>query len=66
MEANKQNLVAVTVYYASVKFEGKWYTSVPDKDVNVALNFIKRAREKTHCKNVPCNVIEDTRYEAAQ
>lgn len=66
METNKKNLVTVTVYYASVKFEGKWYTSVPNKDINEALSFIKRAREKTHAKNMPCNVIEDIAYEAAQ
>ena len=62
----KRNLVAVTAYQASVKFEGKWYSSKPSKDINEAMNFVMRARQKTHAKNMPCNVIETVVYEAAQ
>ena len=63
---NKQKMVAVTVYVASVKFEGKWYTSNESKDINDALDFIKRARLKTHCTNMPCNIIEKVAYEVAK
>ena len=63
---NKQQMVAVTVYQATVKFEGVWYTSKESKNLDDALAFIKRAREKTHSRNLPCNIIEKTAYEAAQ
>lgn len=63
---NKQQMVAVTVYQATVKFEGVWYTSKESKNLDDALAFIKRAREKTHARNLPCNIIEKTAYEAAQ
>lgn len=62
---NKQEMVAVTAYQASVKFEGKWYTSEMSKDISVVLSFVKRAREKTHSKNLPCNIIETVVYEPA-
>ena len=63
---NKQQMIAVTVYVASVKFEGSWYTSEPSKNIDDALNFIKRARTKTHAQNMPCNLIEKTAYEVAK
>lgn len=63
---NKQKMVAVTVYVASVKFEGKWYTSEASKNIDDALDFIKRARMKTHCTNMPCNLIEKVAYEVAK
>ena len=62
----KKNFVAVTAYQASVKFEGKWYSSKPSKNIGDALEFVKRARQKTHTKNMPCNIIESVVYEAAQ
>lgn len=62
----KKNFVAVTAYQASVKFEGKWYNSKPSKSINDAMNFVMRARQKTHAKNMPCNIIETVVYEAAQ
>jgi hypothetical protein len=62
----KKSFVAVTAYQASVKFEGKWYSSKPSKNVNDALEFVKRARQKTHAHNMPCNIIETVVYEAAQ
>lgn len=62
----KKEFKAVTAYQASVKFEGKWYSSKPSKNINDALEFVKRAREKTHARNMPCNIIEVTVYEAAQ
>lgn len=63
---NKQQMVAVTVYQATVKFEGKWYSSEESKSIDDALDFIKRARKKTHSTNLPCNIIEKTAYEVAQ
>ena len=63
---NKQQMVAVTVYQATVKFEGVWYTSKESKNLEDALAFIKRAREKTHARNLPCNIIEKAAYEVAQ
>lgn len=63
---NKQKMIAVTVYIATVKFEGKWYTSEASKNVDDVLDFIKRARQKTHCTNMPCNIIEKTAYEVAK
>lgn len=63
---NKQQMVAVTVYQATVKFEGKWYASEESKSIDDALDFIKRAREKTHSTNLPCNIIEKTAWEVAQ
>ena len=62
----KKNFVAVTAYQASVKFEGKWYNSEPSKNLDDALLFVKRAREKTHSRNMPCNIIECILYEPAQ
>lgn len=63
---NKQQMVAMTAYVASVKFEGKWYTSADCMKLEDALEFIRRARIKTHAQNMPCNVIEKTVYRAAQ
>ena len=63
---NKQQMVAVTVYQATVKFEGKWYSSNASKNLDDALAFIKRARENTHSTNLPSNIIEKTAYEVAQ
>lgn len=59
MEANKKEMKATTVYYASVKFEGKWYNSVPSANIEDALEFIKRARLKTHAHFMPATVVED-------
>lgn len=66
MKENNKTLTAVTVYYASVEFEGKWYTSVPNEDITVALDFIKRARMKTHSRNMRANLLEDTKYKTAE
>jgi hypothetical protein len=63
---NKQQMVAMTAYVASVKFEGRWYTSTEYMKIENALDFIKRARQKTHAQNMPCNLIEKTVYRAAQ
>lgn len=63
---NKQQMKAVTVYVASVKFNARWYTSPQSKKLDDALNFIKRARLATHTVNMPCNIVERTAYEAAQ
>ena len=62
----KQQMVAVTAYQASVKFDGKWYPSDTSKNIDDVLDFIKRAREATHSRNLPCNIIEKTIYEPAQ
>ena len=62
----KKNFVAVTAYQASVKFEGKWYNSDTSKNLSDVMDFVKRARQKTHAKNMPCNIIETVVYEAAQ
>lgn len=62
----KKNFVAVTAYQASVKFEGKWYNSKPSKNINDVMNFVMRARQKTHAHNMPCNIMEVIVYEAAQ
>lgn len=66
MEQEKKNFVAVTAYQASVKFEGKWYSSKPSKSIDDVLTFVKRARQKTHAHNMPCNIIETIVYEPAQ
>lgn len=66
MKEDKKALTAVTVYYASVEFEGKWYTSVPSENIDDALDFIKRARLKTHARNMRANVLEDVKYKAAE
>lgn len=63
---NKQQMVAVTVYQATVKFEGKWYSSKESKSIDDALGFIKRAREAAKTVSLPCNLIEKTAYEVAQ
>lgn len=63
---NKQEFVAVTAYQATVKFEGVWYPSEVSKNINDVLNFVRRAREKTHARNLPCNIIETVIYEPAQ
>ena len=63
---NKQQMVAVTVYQATVKFEGKWYSSKESKSIDDALDFIERARQNTHSTNLPCNIIEKTAWEVAQ
>ena len=63
---NKQEMVAAIAYQASVKFEGKWYTSEMSKDISDVLNFVKRARQNTHSKNLPCNIIQCIVYEPAQ
>ena len=63
---NKQQMVAVTAYQASVKFEGRWYNSATSKNIEDVLNFVKRAREKTHSRNLPCNIVETVIYEPAQ
>lgn len=62
----KKNFVAVTAYQASVKFEGTWYSSKPSKNIDYVMDFVKRARQKTHARNMPCNIIETVVYEAAQ
>lgn len=63
---SKVKMVALTAYVASVKFEGRWYTSAECMNLEDALDFIKRARLKTHAQNMPCNIIEKTVYRAAQ
>lgn len=66
MKEDKKTMVAITVYYASVEFEGRWYTSVPSENIDDALAFIKRARTKSHAKNMRANVLEDVKYKAAE
>ena len=63
---NKQQMVAVTVYQATVKFEGEWYSSKESKSIDDALSFLKRAREAAKTVNLPCNLIKKTAYEVAQ
>ena len=65
MKENNKTMVAVTVYYATVQFGGKWYKSTASKNVDDALAFIKRARLATHAKNMCADVIEDVAYEPA-
>jgi hypothetical protein len=62
----KKEFKAVTAYQASVKFEGKWYNSETSKNLSDVMDFIMRARQKTHAKNMPCNIMEVIVYEAAQ
>ena len=66
MKEDKKTMVAITVYYASVEFERNWYTSVPSENIDDALAFIKRARIKSHAKNMRANVLEDVKYKTAE
>ena len=56
----------VMMYQASVKFEGKWYTSQEFATIDDALDFIKRARLKSKSSMMPCNIFTNTHYVPAE
>lgn len=57
---------SVTMYQASIKFEGKWITTPETATLDETLGFIKRAREKTRQKFLTCNIIENVRIVPAE
>ena len=56
----------VMMYQASVKFEGKWYTSQEFASLDEVLDFVKRARLKSKSRMMPCNIFTTVHYVPAE
>ena len=61
----KSEMKQVTLYQASVRFEGKWYTSIPSENIDDAMDFIRRARLKSARRYMECNVNTSVCFKAA-
>jgi hypothetical protein len=62
----KVNMKAVTVYQASINFEGKYYTTPITATLEETMDYVMRARKATHRKNMLCNIMEVVRYVPAE
>ena len=47
----------VTMWQASIKFEGKWVTCPETATLDETLAYVKRAREKSKARFLPCNIF---------
>ena len=66
METKSNNVKEVTMYRASIKFEGKWFTTPATATFEEQFDFVKRAREKSTSKNLPVNFFTETSYVPAE
>ena len=66
METKSNNVKEVTMYRASIKFEGKWFTTPATATIDEQFDFVKRAREKSHSKNLPVNFFTETSWVPAE
>lgn len=58
----KASMKEVTMYQASIKFEGKWVTTPTTVTLEETLDYVARARKKCTSINMTCNIMEVRRY----
>ena len=62
MATTNVTMKEVTMYRASIKFEGKWVTCPPSETIEGALEYVKRARIKSTSRNLACNIFTETSW----
>lgn len=66
MATTNATMKEVTMYRASIKFEGKWIMCPPSETIEGALEYVKRARIKCTSRNLACNIFTETSYVPAE
>lgn len=66
MATTNATMREVTMYRASIKFEGKWITCPPSETLDGALEYVKRARLKSTARNLACNIFTETSWVPAE
>ena len=66
MGTKSNNVKEVTMFRASIKFEGKWFTTPATATLEEQFDFVKRARLKSTSKNLTVNFFTETSWVPAE